>query len=227
MFDSAPKRFRFPADLEGHVRHFSSTEWVDFVRNVLAAEQQVPMLEHLNQGCGSCLKTVRMWAKVVEFARREPLYEPPIGALEKAESYFIRFRLPLKERADVRILRHVFDSFALGALSGVRGSETTPRQLMYHSYSVFIDLRLEQTPGTDLLALTGQVVDAQLKDGILGEIPVLLLSRGKKDLETTTNQFGEFNLSLKASGHLGLFLGMKDFALLMLLPEDLLGSSSI
>jgi hypothetical protein len=226
MFDSAPKRFRFLADLEEHVRHFSSTEWVDFVRNVLAAEQKVPMQEHLNQGCGSCLKTVRMWAKVVEFARREPLYEPPVGAIEKAESYFIPFRLPLKERADVRILRHVFDSFALGALSGVRGSETTPRQLMYNSQGVFIDLRVEQKPGTDLLAVTGQVLDAQLEDGILEEIPVLLLSEGNKDLETSTSQFGEFNLSLRASGHLGLLLGMKNFALLLLLPEDLAGSTN-
>ena len=140
-------------------------------------------------------------------------------------SYFFSFRLTLKESADVRILRHVFDSCYLGALNGIRGSGTAPRQLMYNSYSVFIDLRVEQKPGSDWIALSGQVVDAQLPDGILEEIPVLLISKGDTELETTTNQFGEFNFSFKAIGHLGLLLSMKNFGLLLLLPEDLAGNS--
>ena len=52
---------------------------------------------------------------------------------------------------------------------------------MYNSYSVFIDLRVEQKPGSDWMALTGQVVDAQLPDGIREEIPVLLFSKGDTD----------------------------------------------
>ena len=50
------------------------------------------------------------------------------------------------------------------------------------------------------------MVDAQLTDGIREEIPVLLFSKGDTELETTTNQFGEFNFSFKAIGHLGLLL---------------------
>jgi hypothetical protein len=206
------------------VKHFSSIEWVDFVRNVVAAERRLPMQQHLDQNCGTCLKTVEMWSTMVEFARREPFYEPPVGAVRNVESYFFPFSMALKGRADVRILRHVFDSFALGALNGIRGAETARRQLMYNSYSVFVDLRVEQKPGSDWIVLTGQVVDAQLTEGILEEIPVSLMSKGDRELETTTNRFGEFNFSFQTIGQPGLLLGMKDLALLLLLPEGLAGS---
>ena len=207
------------------MKHFSSTDWVDFVRNVAVAEQREAMQAHLTQGCDNCLKMVRTWATIADFARREPFYEPPAGAVRNAEAYLFSFRPRLKERADVRFVRRVFDSCYLGALNGIRGAGTAPRQLMYNSYSVFIDLHIEQKPGSAWIALTGQVVDAQLTDGIREEIPVLLISKGNTELETITNQSGEFNFAFKAIGHLGLLLNMKKFALLLLLPVDLDGNS--
>lgn len=208
------------------MKHFSPTEWVDFARNVVVAEQRVPMQEHLDQGCGSCQKMLKTWAAMVEFARRELFYEPPAIAIRNAESYFVSLGLTLKEKADVRILRHVFDNLGLGALQGIRGAGTAPRQLMYNSSSFFIDLRVEQKPGSDWIGLAGQVVDARSTDGALEEIPVSLFSKGDKGLETATNQFGEFNFSFKAIGHLRVLLSMKKFALLLMLPEDLVGKST-
>jgi hypothetical protein len=161
----------------------------------------------------------------VEFARRELFYEAPAEAARNAELYFSSFGLTLKENANVRILRHVFDSFDLGVLNGVRGSGNEPRQLMYKSYSVFIDLRVEQNTGSDWMALTGQVMDAHLTDGVLGEIPILLFSKSDTALETNTNKFGEFNFAFRAIGQLGLLLSMKHVALLLLLPEGLAGGS--
>jgi hypothetical protein len=162
---------------------------------------------------------------MVDFARHEPFYEPPDGAVRKVGSYFFSFSLTLQQRKDVRLLRHVFDSFSLGTPDGIRSSGTAPRQLLYNSHSVFIDLRLEQTPGSDSIALTGQVVDAQVSDGLLEEVPVLLFSQGDTELETTTNRFGEFNFSFNAAGDLGLLLSMNEGGLLLLLPEGLAGNS--
>ena len=124
------------------------------------------------------------------------------------------------------ILRHIFDSFAFGSLHGIRGAGTAPRQLVYNSNSVFIDLRVEQKPGSDWTALTGQLVDGDSTDGVLEEIPVSLFNKGDEGLETTTNQFGEFKFSFKAIGHLGVLLSMKKFTLLLMLPGDPAGNSS-
>ena len=208
------------------MKHFSPIEWVDFARNVVPTEHRAPMQEHLDQGCGSCLKMVKTWATMVHFARHEPFYEPPDDAVRNAGSYFFSFSLTLKQRKDVRVLRHVFDSFSVGTLDGIRGAGPAPRQLLYNSHSVFVDLRLEQTPGSDSVALTGQVVDAQVGDGVLEEVPVSLLSAGDMELETTTNQFGEFNFSFNAAGYLGLLLSMNESGLLLLLPGGLAGNST-
>jgi hypothetical protein len=216
----------FRTIVEERVKHFSPTEWVDFARNVVVAEQRVPMQEHLDQGCGNCLKMLKMWAAMLEFAPRELFHEPLPIAIRIAESYFVSLGLTLKERTDVRILRHMFDSFALGALQGVRGAGTAPRQLMYNSCGVFINLRVEQKPGSDWMALTGQVVDANLTDGELKEIPVVLFCKGDNELETTTNLFGEFNLSFNAIGHLAVLLSMRKVALLLMLPEGLAGNAT-
>jgi hypothetical protein len=206
--------------MEEHVEHFAPNEWVDFVRNTVVAEKRGPMQAHLEQGCDDCLKMVGTWATVSEFARRELFYEPPTGALRNAESYFHSWSLLLKESPDVCILQHAFDSYDVGELVGIRGFDTAPRQLMYNSYSVFIDLRVEQKSGSDWVALTGQVVDAQLPDGILEEIPVLLFSKDDSTVQTTTNRFGEFNFSFKAIGHLGLLLKMKKLALFLPLVQE-------
>jgi hypothetical protein len=168
---------------------------------------------------------VDIWSTIVEFSRRELFYEPPGSALRNAVSYLFSFSLPLNERAGVRILRHVLDSFDHGALTGIRGSVTTPRQLMYNSESVFIDVRVEQQPRSDWVTLTGQVVDAQLAEGILEEIPILLFSRSDAALQTTTNQFGEFDFSFRTIEHPALLLNMREVALLLLLPEHLAGGS--
>ena len=84
------------------MEHFSPTDWVDFARNVVVAEQRVSMQEHLDHGCGNCLKMLKTWAAMVEFARRELFYEPPPSAIRNAESYFVSLGPTLKERADVR-----------------------------------------------------------------------------------------------------------------------------
>jgi hypothetical protein len=211
---------------EEPMRHYSQTEWIDFVRNAVPAELRVSMQEHLDQGCGNCLKIAYTWAAVVEFAGRERFYEPPAGAVRKAESYFTPFILTRRESTGVRILQHVFDSFELSALGGIRSSNrSVPRQLMYNSGSMVVDLRVERKSSSNSIALTGQLVDAQVPEGVLEEIPVLLFSNGYAPVETTTNDCGEFNLSFKAAEHPGLLLRMKDVDLLLLLPEQLAGGS--
>jgi hypothetical protein len=207
------------------VKHFSQIEWIDFVRRVVANEQRAAMQEHLQQGCGRCLKTVDLWATLVEFARREPLYEPPASAIRNAQSYFFPFRLASKEKTNVRMLRHVFDSFSSRALYGVRSLGSAPRQLMYNSDNAVIDLRLEQPSGSEQMTLRGQIVNSEQTEKRFEELPISLLINDDEALHTTTNQLGEFSFSFKAAGNLGLLLSLKNIDLLVVLPKDSSGAS--
>jgi hypothetical protein len=210
--------------VEEHVKHFSQIEWVDFARRVATNEQRVGMRDHLAQDCATCQKTADLWTRVVEFAQRELSYEPPASAVRTAESYFFSFRMALNDTAGVRILRHVFDSVASGALYAMRSSGTAPRQLMYNWDNAVIDLRIEQQLGSERMTLTGQVVNSQRPENPFQEIPISLLTKDDEALHTTANQFGEFVFSFKRTGHHWLMLNLKEADLLLLLPEDLSGA---
>lgn len=201
------------------MKHFSLTEWADFVRGVATAEQKASMLKHLDENCSRCRKTVGMWTSVAEFLEHEVAYEPPASALRIAKSYLAPFKLALRQTQVLRLARPTFDSFEGQALAGVRGFDPAPQQLMYQCGNVIIDLRLEPKPNTRSMALAGQVLDSAQPGGSLAGIPVFLLSREDTWLETTTNQLGEFHFSFPPAQHLRLLFGMEGTAWLVQLPE--------
>jgi len=205
--------------MEEHVEHFSSLQWVDFLRTTESAGQRPNMQEHLDQGCKVCTAQASTWTWLMRFAQQEPSYEPPASAVRIAKSYFHGFSRAFKDSADVRILKHTYDSLNVGALIGVRGSPGAPRQLLYNSSSVFVDLRMEQKKNSRWMALTGQVVDAQLEDGI-NQCTISLLGRRDPAIHTTTSDCGEFAFQFKPNGAMALLLSPKEVALLLLLPPS-------
>ena len=207
------------------MKHFSLTEWTDFVRGVVTPEQRASMLKHLDEDCSRCKKTVGTWTSVAEFFKHEATYKPPVDARRIAQSYLAPFKLALRQTQVLRLARPTFDSFERPTLTGVRGFDSGPQQLMYQCGSVFIDLRLESKPATHSMALAGQVVDSGQPEGGLEGIPVSLLSKGDTWLETTTNQLGEFHFSFPPAQHLRLLFGMKGTAWLVLLPDGEAGTA--
>jgi len=201
------------------VKHFSLIEWADFARGVLTSHQHGPMQRHLDENCERCRKTVGMWTSVAAFARQESAYEPPASALRIAESYLAPFKLAARRTSILDLAKRTFDSFENQALAGVRGSGPAPQQLMYQCGNVFIDLRLESKPDSRSMALAGQVVDSEQPGGVLGGIPVSLLSKEDAWLETTTNHLGEFHFSFPPARHLRLLVTTEGKSVLVVLPD--------
>jgi hypothetical protein len=201
------------------VKHFSLTEWADFSRGVLTAEQRASMQNHLDEDCASCRKTVGMFTSITVFARREASYEPPGDALRVARSYLAPFKLAAGQSRLLQLAKSTFDSFQSPATAGVRGSESVSQHLMYQCGNVFIDLRLEPKPDTRSIVLAGQVLDSGRPGGGGTEgVSVSLLSMESLCLETTTNHLGEFHFSFPPAPHLKLLFGMEGNAVLVLLP---------
>ncbi len=201
------------------MKHFSITEWADFVRDVATAEQAVQMQKHLDEGCSGCTETVQTWKSVTEYAKREVSYEPPASALRLAKSYFAPFKAAANQATGIQVARLSFDNFAHGMQVGVRGADPQPRQLMYEYDGIFIDLRLEQGPASRELVLVGQIADSAQSSVNPEGIPVSLLSGSNTLLETSANQSGEFHFSFRPSKHLQLSIGLKETSVLLSLPE--------
>jgi hypothetical protein len=206
------------------MKHFSLTEWADFVRGLVSAEQKASMQRHLSSDCMRCTKTVELWTSVVNFSNHEAAYEPPVSATRVAESYLIPFGLALRLRHNLKLARPVFDSFQNPAPEGLRGFETAPLQLLYQCVNVCVDVRLEPRNSFNSAVLTGQVLDSREPGNSFAGIPIFLFGKSNILFETTTNQLGEFHFSFQMEQRLRLLFETQDAAFLMLLPDIDAGS---
>jgi hypothetical protein len=117
------------------------------------------------------------------------------------------------------VAKLIFDSFKDKISISVRASAPGARQLLYQYGNLSIDMQLQPKPRSNRILLMGQVLDSERPVEGLGAIPVSLLDQEDAISETTTNRFGEFNLSFESKNDLRVFLDMKN-ALVVSLPNS-------
>ena len=202
------------------MKHVSMMDLADFARDTASPVKQEAIRGHLESGCDGCQKTVGILKTIVKFAEQERSCEPPASALRIAHSYFSPLQMASAMPEGIEMAKLAFDSFTLANVSGKRGSTVgVPRQLLYKSGTICIDIRLEPKPGSNYVVLVGQLIDA--KEPLLGsnDISVSLFGSEDKLSETNTNKFGEFYFGFQSAKHMQLFFGMQSKALIVPLPE--------
>jgi len=177
-----------------NMAHYSSQNWIDYVRNLVSPQDAAAMTNHLKSGCESCTKEKASWSKLAAFAKTEAQFEPPEHVVNMAKALV---QAPKREKAlRIReIAELVFDSFLSPQLAGVRSAAGVgSRQLLYRAGEVMIDVRFEANDESERFAVTGQVFRDQGSKVGMTRVPISLIS-GKNELaRTSTNQFGEFYL---------------------------------
>jgi hypothetical protein len=181
------------------MRHFSSEEWADFVRNTLKTKDKAAMQAHLAGGCKRCEGALAAWTRVRDVAARESAYEPPAAAV-KAMKGLIAIH---GRRAPAPTAQLIFDSLQAPA-AGVRSAATHARQMLYGIEDYRVDLRLEPNFETDQVLLVGQVLNAANAERHVGQVLVALLRSGKVLGSSQSNEFGEFHLECDLAGRLEL-----------------------
>jgi hypothetical protein len=176
-------------------KHFASEDWTDFVNGQLSQEKTQSMQRHLDTGCAKCSQSVALWRCVSQSARREAQFEPPASALRHIRNSFAVASAPKRAKRTFEIPRLVFDSLWQPALAGVRSAAGAPRQVMYRAGEISIEMRLEPEPNSERVNIAGQVTKSVASgDGVEGAA-VVISSVLEKIAETSTNSFGEFQLS--------------------------------
>jgi hypothetical protein len=191
-------------------KHFIAEEWADFVNERLSSEQMQIMQRHLGTGCGKCSKVFEVWTRVRQAANREPKFEVPESAVHHVRNAFALMTEPKKRKRRFEIPRLVFDSLWQPAAVGVRSAPSAPRQVLYSTGAIAIEMRLEPALNSELVNVTGQVSNAALKGEGLAGISVLVNSIKRKLAEARTNQFGEFQLSFVPETGLRISFGLVD-----------------
>jgi hypothetical protein len=172
-------------------KHYRTEEWVDFVMNQAPQNQMADMHKHLDAGCTKCSEMAGLWNRVGQVAQRDSALEPPASAVRHVRQAFSL--LANSRRTQVPTL--TFDSLWQPALAGIRAAAATSRHVMYAANRLTIDMRLEAEPRSERINLAGQVSLASVQDQDYPAIPVVVSGKTGHLAKTTTNAFGEFQLS--------------------------------
>jgi hypothetical protein len=188
--------------------HFSTHNWVDFLRKVADPAKTSVMQQHLDESCPYCSKNLQIWRSVMDETQQLNRAEPPESSLHAVKAGFrLRNVIPFPSgRLDLATLQ--FDSAKQPRVAGVRGAHASARQLLYKSGTVCIDMRMQPTPGAESIVLIGQLLDSLNPGQGMGGVPVSLLSRGDTVLRKQTNEDGEFDFGLKPSSDMQLVFGI-------------------
>jgi hypothetical protein len=152
------------------------------------------------------------------FAKNQNALAAPESAGRQAKSGFLAHQLNFKRgETDVALL--IFDSALQPLIEGVRGSAAV-RQMLFKSGSIFIDMQIQPTPGSDSRVLIGQLHDSAKPDHGIGGVPVSLFLEGGTVSRNETNQAGEFDFGIHALGKLHLVFGIGDSRTLIVPVPD-------
>lgn len=189
------------------MKHFSFTDWADFVNGVSSVELIEAMRNHLDGGCGKCRKLQAACHSLRSLARRTAAYEPPDNTVQAAKSAFLEQTPHIRRSRITEMAELVFDSLRGASPVGVRGVETAEpqnRKLLYRKGTVQIDLSVESLLATNNLQIDGQALDSALPGAVISSAAVFLMSGKTKLAEGKTNSLGEFHLECVARKKLEL-----------------------
>ena len=185
------------------MKHFDSTEWLDYLRGFVGEAKRGEMEQH-RQKCAGCAGNISQLERLIATAKADAQYEVPEPAVHMARAIYA-----LQRPAEVQLLpkvlaKLVFDSFREPALAGVRGQQRIARQAMYEAGDYCVDIRMEQERGATTVALVGQIVNRNLPEQKIADVPILLMA-GKEILgRARSNSFGEFQLEYEPRQPLSL-----------------------
>lgn len=184
------------------MEHFSEQAWVDLVRGFRNSDCE-EMEAHLASNCVVCKRSHDSWKLVHTVAQREALYAPPEHLERMAKLEFVS-RLQAGNAPAV-FATLTFDTFARPALAGVRSPAASPRQMLYETEGLAVDLRFECSPTRKLVHVIGQILDKLEPHAPLeGALVIVWTPKGLPIAETKANGFGEFHLQLEPRTNLRL-----------------------
>ncbi|MGA9771336.1 MAG: hypothetical protein WBV94_20040 [Blastocatellia bacterium] len=170
---------------------------VDYLDNCLTEADSALISAHLATDCQTCAETRAWYENVRVITASDQSIEPPTWVLKRAVRIFDtqHNRPRLVERIGQAVASLVFDSFARPALSGVRSTETTNRQLLYRAGDYSIDLQV--APSDQSRAdLIGQVLrEGETTFESVSGLRLEIAHGGKKTYSAVTDAMGEFKIS--------------------------------
>jgi hypothetical protein len=188
------------------MKHLSEEAAINFVNQMMSAEEQVETQKHLDFGCKRCAEAVAIWQRVRKASSVEAEFQPPAGVVRIAKAAFAATGLEMAQSG----LKLLFDSSLQPAAVGVRSVSTDTRQLLYGIGPYLLDLYISARPGGKAISVTGQLMNSKFPERILSAVPIVVGNGSGTMILATTNNFGEFQGEVEYGGDLELRLPGQD-----------------
>jgi hypothetical protein len=188
-------------------KHFTDEDCLDFVQRLLQQAQSDLIQQHLDDGCERCNKLHSIWSPVAEVTCRKFHDEPSEPAVRIAKALYANSRWNYLVRPLAKMIPPVFDSFLNNSATAVRSHQihASERRLLYRTRSWAVDVRLESEEGRRM-SVVGQVLRSSQKP-VAPVIADVILMQGETLLaQTSTNQFGEFQLQSQHEKNVKIYL---------------------
>lgn len=189
-------------ELGGEMEHFTTEKWIDFVNQVVTANENLLMEKHLKQGCKRCAQTVSLWQRVRQSAVAEEKYQPPEEIVRLAKAAFAGTGLAAQGKGKESRIKVLFDSFLQPVFAGARSAGTGTRQMLYRADPFQIDVQIEAKSSGNRLVVTGQLMDLSNPAIVSRDVRVALSNMRGNVTHAVTNQFGEFSTEVENTGDL-------------------------
>jgi hypothetical protein len=176
------------------MKHFGILQWADFARGVTPEGDRVEMREHLESGCAECRDTYAFCDAFARISRKMADQPAPEAAARLAKSIFPARPTQIPRRGFRIPVELVFDSFLAPCPAGLRSSWQVGWQALYRAGDCSLDVRIEPDLRSSRAALIGQILNHASPELRMSDVPVCLKSGSRVVAETTSNQFGEFQL---------------------------------
>lgn len=191
------------------VRHFDITEWADYVRDAIPAEQRQQMLTHLQKGCARCERTKGLLSKFAAICLREASYLVPRDVEQQVKAMIGLAKAPRRSALQRVWASLIYDSVNDPQPVGVRGTHQINRQVLFHAGDYSVDLRFEHEKGSASMVLVGQIANQKTPDEMLANLPVILVAGNREVTRSISNTFGEFQLEYVPESDLRLLVPLE------------------
>ena len=187
-------------------KHFTDEGLFDFVRQLLPQSESKLMQDHLAE-CEKCNKLYNIWKAVAKVTSRERHYQPAEPSIRIAKAAYATRRRQSLIPMLAKMIPLVFDSFRDERPAVVRAGQihAPARLLLHRTRSLAVDLRLE-VEGGKRMSIIGQVLRSGQKSPPPAVADVFLIRGDTLLAQTSTNQFGEFQLQCQRQEGLNIYL---------------------
>lgn len=192
------------------MKKFTFEQWTDYVRGLTTPELTQAMSARLAAGSESDIRLHRLASGMVEAAGELPGREVPRDAVQRALAIFRPFDANRLFQLPALPLRVLFDSQREPQAAGLRAQGALHRETIHQAGDFQLSVRLEQEPGTEVLALIGQLLPNENTLQPVSHRPVFVFQKEKLVARTLSSDNGEFQVEFSGRQPLRLVLALAE-----------------